>query len=119
MKRRMSLFFQMIQNLSKWILRLFREEEKLSYPEEFGIIVLNDISLSNGINDSPNKLILRYKVNPLTGLLSLYRTYGYSDSLLHSFRHILKIPFYDQTKEEKKFNIYGEINLNEVMYNKG
>lgn len=96
-----------------------KKEEAITYPPEYGIIVYNQAALRNGLEDTPNKLIIRYRYNYRTDKIDIYRVYGYSDSLLHNLKEKLKIPIYDGTKKEIKFPVYEEINLSEVSYLKG
>ena len=107
----------MIKEILNCILR--RKEVKLEYPSEFCIITLNDIAHRNGINDLSNKLIIRYKYNYKTRKIEVYRTYGYSDSLLYGLRNKLKLPIYDETDKEEQYPLYEEIDLSEVIYDKG
>ena len=99
------------------IINLFRKkEEKVVFPREYCIVTYNQSALRNGIEDLPNKIIIRYKYNEKTERLEVYRMYGYSDSLLNNFKKKLKIPVHDQTEKPIKFPIYSEINLSEVSY---
>ena len=102
----------------QWIKSLFKEKEELKYPYEFAEVVFNELAKSQGLDDYPNKLIKRYKYNEKTKKLELFRTYGYSDSLVYSFREKLKIPIYDSTTEEEQFPTHLEINLDEIRYAK-
>lgn len=104
----------MFEFLKFWI-----KKEKLAYPAEFCIITYNEMAIRNGIEDQPNKLIVRYRLNYRNGKLDVYRVYGYSDSLLFNLRNKLKIPVHDGTIKEIKYPVYQEIMLDEVSYKKG
>lgn len=95
--------------------RIFKEE-KPQYPPEFAIVIFNKTAINNGIEDNPNKLIVRYKYNEKVEKLEPFRVYGYSDSLFQALKHKLKIPIYDATTKEIKFPIFSEINLDEIRY---
>ena len=107
--------FQNILNKTIEFLEIFKKEEE-KYPPEFGIVIYNKNAVNNGIEDNPNKLIVRYKYNEKSERLEVYRVYGYSDSLFHTLKYKQKIPMYDQTKQEIKFPIYSEIKLDELKY---
>jgi|GEM_PF-2304210 hypothetical protein len=92
------------------------KENKQQYPPEFAIVIYNKTAINNGVEDNPNKLIVRYKYNEKVEKLEPFRVYGYSDSLFQTLKHKLKIPIYDQTLKEIKFPIFSEINLDEIRY---
>ena len=101
----------------KWLFG--KKKKELDFPEEFVIITYNKMALRNGIEDFHNKIIERYKYNYRTGKVELYRTYGYSESMVYNLRHKLKIPIHDKTEKEIKYPLHSEIMLDDVSYNKG
>ena len=98
------------------IKKLFKKDEKLSYPSVWGIIAYNEGAIRNGIEDNQNKIILIYKMDYRIEKFKLSKTYGYSDSLLYNLRYKLKIPIYDATEKGIHFPIYGELSLDEINY---
>ena len=100
----------------QWVKNLLKKKKEPEYPYEFAEVIFNDLAKSQGLDDYPNKLIKRYRYNEKIRRLELYRTYGYSDSLVHAFRKKLKIPVYDSTTEEEQFPTHLEINLDEIRY---
>ena len=107
----------MIKQVWNWIIG--KKEVKLDYPPEFAVIKYTDNALRNGIEDYSNKIIVRYKYNYRIGKISVYKTYGYSESTVYNLRNKFKIPIYDETELEEPYPIYEELNLNEVSYDKG
>lgn len=102
-----------------YIKSIFKKEERLEYPYEYCIVTYNQSALRNGVEDLPNKIIIRYKYDKRVGRIAIARVYPYSDSLLHNIRLKLKIPVFDQTEKEINFPIYDDVNLDEVSYIKG
>ena len=103
----------------KKLFHFFKKEKPETYPKEFAIVVYNETALRTGISDLSNKIVLRYRYNPKTDKIEIYRTYGYSDSFVYNLKTKLKIPIYDQTEKEIKFPVFEEILLDEVAYDKG
>lgn len=102
--------------INKLSFGIFFKPEEDKYPPEFALVVYNKNAVNNGVEDNPNKLIIRYKYNEKIERLVPCRVYGYSDSLFHALKYKLKIPIFDQTTKEIKFPIYSEIKLDEIRY---
>ena len=98
----------------KDILNYFKREEKLDYPDDFGIIKFTEVAFENGVKDDSNKVIERYFYDKYGNLKM--KSYRYSPERVASLRECFEIPIYDKTEEELTFPIIGRIKLGVIKF---
>jgi len=84
------------------------------YPSDYAIINFSKIAFRLGMTDDKNKIIYRYFVNKF-GNVEL-KKYRYSEERVSVLREIHRIPIFDKTKQDLKFQVYSKINPGEATF---
>lgn len=92
----------------KWLRNMFKAEEKINFPHEFGLVTFTEDAMINGVFEDYTKEIRHYQGKD-------YKSIPYNRRIIESMEDD-GIPVHDVTKKQIELPIFNKMNPVRVAY---